>query len=42
MKPGFDFMETFSPIVKFIIMRIILNLATFGWSLKQIDVNNAF
>ena len=38
-----DFHDTFSPIVKPKKVRIVLNLAvTHGWSLRQLDVNNAF
>jgi histone deacetylase 1/2 len=40
---GFDFTETFSPVIKPITIRIILTLAvTFKWQLQQIDINNAF
>lgn len=40
---GFDFNETFSPVVKPVTIRIILTLAlTYGWPLQQIDVNNVF
>lgn len=40
---GFDFNETFSPVIKPVTIRIILTLAlTYGWSLQQLDVNNAF
>ncbi|GMI72814.1 hypothetical protein HRI_000950700 [Hibiscus trionum] len=40
---GFDFSETFSPVVKAVTVRVILNLAlSNGWVLRQIDVDNAF
>lgn len=40
---GFDFAETFSPVVKPATIRIVLTLAlTYGWNIQQIDVNNAF
>jgi histone deacetylase 1/2 len=40
---GFDFTETFSPVIKPVTVRIILTLAvTFKWQVQQIDVNNAF
>jgi histone deacetylase 1/2 len=41
--PGFDFTETFSPVIKPVTIRIILTLAvTYKWSVQQIDINNAF
>ena len=41
--PRIDFNETFSPVVKASTIRIVFTLAvTHGWSIKQIDINNAF
>jgi histone deacetylase 1/2 len=38
---GFNFTETFSPVIKPVTVRIILTLAvTFKWKVQQIDVNN--
>uniref|UniRef100_A0A2N9FTS7 Uncharacterized protein n=1 Tax=Fagus sylvatica TaxID=28930 RepID=A0A2N9FTS7_FAGSY len=40
---GLDFYETFSPVIKPTTIRLVLSLAiTQGWSLRQLDVKNAF
>nr|KYP41982.1 Retrovirus-related Pol polyprotein from transposon TNT 1-94 [Cajanus cajan]KYP45715.1 Retrovirus-related Pol polyprotein from transposon TNT 1-94 [Cajanus cajan] len=42
-QPGFNFNETFSPIIKPMTIRLILTLAiTNNWEIHQLDVNNAF
>lgn len=41
--PGIDFSDTFSPVIKPSTIRVIFTLAiSFGWSIQQIDINNAF
>ena len=42
-KYGIDFEETFNPIAKMAIMRVVIVMATIkGWELQQMDVKNAF
>jgi hypothetical protein len=40
---GMDYEDTFSPVVKIATIRIVLSLSVSrGWSLRQLDVKNAF
>jgi len=40
---GYDFTDTFSPIIKPTTIRIVLTIAlTSWWPIHQIDINNAF
>ncbi|RVW64698.1 Retrovirus-related Pol polyprotein from transposon RE2 [Vitis vinifera] len=42
-RPGIDYHDTFSPVVKLTTVRIVLSIVVSrGWSLKQLDVNNVF
>ncbi|RVW40389.1 Retrovirus-related Pol polyprotein from transposon RE2 [Vitis vinifera] len=42
-RPDVNYSETFSPVIKPTTVRLVLSLAVSqGWSLRQLDVNNAF
>ncbi|TXG61065.1 hypothetical protein EZV62_012428 [Acer yangbiense] len=40
---GIDFTKTFSSVVKSVTVRLVLSIeVSRGWSLRQLDINNAF
>lgn len=42
-RDGVDFLETFSPVVKTVSIRLMFFLAaTFDWEIQHIDINSVF
>lgn len=41
--PSIDYNDTFSPVIKSSTLRIMFSLVvSYGWDIRQIDINNAF